>query len=96
MTLVAGGMVVTMNAARDVVPADVLVGSDGAIRELLPPGSPVQSGARMVDASGCLVVPGLVQAHILGELARFNGCRSSTCSAPAPALSATGLAQRRP
>jgi 5-methylthioadenosine/S-adenosylhomocysteine deaminase len=63
-TLVAGGTVVTMNAAREVMPADVLVGSDGAIRALLPVGSLVPAGARVVDASGCLVVPGLVQAHI--------------------------------
>jgi 5-methylthioadenosine/S-adenosylhomocysteine deaminase len=42
----------------------VLVGSDGAIRALLPVGSLVPAGARVVDASGCLVVPGLVQAHI--------------------------------
>jgi cytosine/adenosine deaminase-related metal-dependent hydrolase len=63
-TLIACGTLVTMNTAREVVPADVLVGSDGAIIGLLPPGTPAPSGARVVDASGCLVVPGLVQAHI--------------------------------
>jgi cytosine/adenosine deaminase-related metal-dependent hydrolase len=62
--LIVGGTVVTMNDARDVLPADVLVGSDGAIAALLPPGSPIPSGARVVDAAGCLVVPGLVQAHL--------------------------------
>jgi hypothetical protein len=30
------------------------------------------------------------------ELARFSGCRPGACSGPAPARSATGLAQRRP
>jgi len=30
------------------------------------------------------------------ELAHFSGCRPSACSAPGPAPSATGLAQRRP
>ena len=62
--LIAGGTVVTMNDAREVIPADVLVGSDGAIAALLPPGSPVPAGARTIDAAGCLVVPGLVQAHL--------------------------------
>ena len=46
------------------MPADVLVGSDGAIAALLPPGSPAPAGARVLDAAGCLVVPGLVQAHL--------------------------------
>jgi 5-methylthioadenosine/S-adenosylhomocysteine deaminase len=62
--VIAGGTVVTMNAAREVVPADVLVGADGTISALLPPGSPMPTGARAIDATGCLVTPGLVQAHI--------------------------------
>ena len=62
--MIQGGTVVTMNGAREVVQADVLVGTDGAIQALLPPGSPVPAGARVVDAAGCLVVPGLVQAHL--------------------------------
>ena len=45
-TLVAGGTVVTMNPARDVVQADVLVGPDGTIAELLAPGSAPPAGAR--------------------------------------------------
>ena len=63
-TVLAGGTVVTMNSARDVLRADVLVGAEGEIEALLPPGSPLPPGARIVDASGCLVVPGLVQAHL--------------------------------
>jgi 5-methylthioadenosine/S-adenosylhomocysteine deaminase len=62
--LLAGGTVVTMNDAREIVAAEVLVGSDGAITALLPPGSPAPDGARVIDASGCFVVPGLVQAHL--------------------------------
>jgi cytosine/adenosine deaminase-related metal-dependent hydrolase len=62
--VIVGGTVVTMNAGRELVAADVLVGADGSISALLPPGSPTPPGARIVDASGCLVTPGLVQAHI--------------------------------
>ncbi|MCC7371474.1 MAG: amidohydrolase family protein [Chloroflexi bacterium] len=53
-----------MNPAREVVQADVLVGADGAIAALLPPGSPTPVGAQIVDAAGCFVTPGLVQAHL--------------------------------
>src|SRR3712207_3005318 len=60
---IVGGTVVTMNPAREVVRADVLI-EDGAIRALAPPGGPVPDGARVVDARGRTIVPGLVQAHL--------------------------------
>jgi cytosine/adenosine deaminase-related metal-dependent hydrolase len=54
-----------MNAAQDVARADVLVGPGGTIMELYEPGSsPPAIKARVIDATGCLVVPGLVQAHL--------------------------------
>lgn len=62
--VVVGGTVVTMSSAREIVEASVLVGADGSIAALLPPGSPLPPGARVVDATGCLVTPGLVQAHL--------------------------------
>src|SRR4051812_9342458 len=52
-----------MDPRRTVAPLDVAVGPDGRIAALLPPGSPAQA-ERVVDATGRLVVPGLVQAHI--------------------------------
>jgi len=62
--VVAGGTVVTMNEGREVVQADVAIGADGAIAGLLAPGAPRPAGVRVIDATGCLVVPGLVQAHL--------------------------------
>ena len=44
--------------------AEVVVGTDGSIADLLEPGSPLPDGARQVDASGQVLVPGLVQAHL--------------------------------
>lgn len=64
LTAIVGGTVVTMNAAREVMAGDVLVAADGSIAELRPTGSLVPAGARVIDATGCLVVPGLVQAHL--------------------------------
>jgi cytosine/adenosine deaminase-related metal-dependent hydrolase len=57
--LVTGGTVVTMDGARRVVDGDVLV-NDGRIVAV---GSGLK-GARTLDASGCIVLPGLIQAHI--------------------------------
>jgi 5-methylthioadenosine/S-adenosylhomocysteine deaminase len=63
-TVIVGGTVITMNATRDVLVADVVVAADGSIAEVRPTGSPLPAGARVIDAAGCFVVPGLVQAHL--------------------------------
>ncbi|MCC7537968.1 MAG: amidohydrolase family protein [Deltaproteobacteria bacterium] len=66
------GAVVTMDADDRVLDADVLV-RDGVIAALLAPGAPVpasspaESAASPVtelDATGCVVLPGLVQSHV--------------------------------
>jgi 5-methylthioadenosine/S-adenosylhomocysteine deaminase len=60
--LVRGGTLVTMDARRRVLAGDLLI-RDGAIvalgRVKVPPG-----GARVLDASGCAVMPGFVQTHV--------------------------------
>ena len=67
---IRGGRVVTMDALRTVVDADVLVNAAGRIVALAAPGNSDDaqvhgraSAERVIDASGMLVVPGLVQAH---------------------------------
>ncbi|MCY3923983.1 MAG: amidohydrolase family protein [bacterium] len=63
--LICGGDVVTMNARRDVLVGGtvviagdriVAVGSTAALRSAYP-------GATELDASGCIVTPGLINAH---------------------------------
>jgi 5-methylthioadenosine/S-adenosylhomocysteine deaminase len=69
--LIRGGTVVTMDASRRVIEnADVLVGGDriAAIGKRLDAGF-----ARTIDASGCAIVPGLVQAHVHLCQALFRG-----------------------
>jgi 5-methylthioadenosine/S-adenosylhomocysteine deaminase len=65
MLIVAGGDVVTMNERREVllggsvaVDGDriVAVGATGAMREEFP-------GAEVLDAGGCVVTPGMIDAH---------------------------------
>ena len=68
--VVRGGTVVTMDAARSVVRADVLVRG----REIVEIGEARGArGARVLDASGCAVIPGLVQAHVHLCQALFRG-----------------------
>jgi cytosine/adenosine deaminase-related metal-dependent hydrolase len=60
-TLVVGGTVVTCDAGNRVVQGDVLVRG----REIAAVGDVATSGVtRVVDARGCAVIPGLVQAHV--------------------------------
>ena len=67
--VIAGGTIVTMDAARRVVVGDVVV-EDGRIVEIVQShdasdasAQPHDAGAQRIDASGCIVLPGLVQAH---------------------------------
>jgi allantoinase len=68
MTLVVrGGTVVDRSSARQ---ADVVVGDDGRIVAVTPPGTASADGGRTgdvgrtIDAGGLLVFPGMVDAHV--------------------------------
>ena len=52
-----------MDPRRTVLVADVRIRADGRIAALAPP-SDNAAARRSIDASGMLVVPGLVQAHV--------------------------------
>ncbi len=61
--VVAGGTIVTMDAARRIVVGDVVV-EDGRIVEITQSHNISDARAQQrIDASGCIVLPGLVQAH---------------------------------
>lgn len=60
-TLLRGGTVITMDAQGDLLRGDVLVTGDTitAIEPVI-----AADGAQVVDATGCIVIPGLVNAHM--------------------------------
>jgi len=62
MILLRGGTVVTMDARRSVLRADVLVERDRIARIGKTLRAP--RGARVVDCAGKAIIPGLVQAHV--------------------------------
>ncbi len=67
LLLLRGGTVLTLDPAATVLPgADVLIGGGDLVAvgrvEKVPPGT------RVLDVSGCLVLPGLIQGHLhLGQ-----------------------------
>lgn len=71
--VVRGGTVVTMDPARRVVRADVRLRG----RDIVAVGARAAEGdgraARVIDARGCAVLPGLVQAHVHLCQALFRG-----------------------
>ena len=60
-TLIRGATVITMDAQGDLPRGDVLV-TDDTITEIAP--TLHVDNANVVDASGCIVIPGLVNAHM--------------------------------
>lgn len=79
-TLLADGLVVTMDAERRVLRADILV-EDDRIAAVSPrdAGAPrpqegrAEDGTEVVDLCGMTVIPGLVQAHMHVTQALFRG-----------------------
>ena len=72
-TLVRGGTVVTCDAADRVVQGDVLVEGGRIVAVGRAPTSGVKGLTRMIDARGCAVIPGFVQAHVHLCQALFRG-----------------------
>ena len=60
---IRGATLVTMDALHTVMHADVLVDAAGRIAALAEPGSGLPAD-RSIDATGLVIVPGLVQAHL--------------------------------
>lgn len=65
VTVIRGGRVLDCRSHR-AEPVDILV-EGMRIRELGPPGLAAPEGAGEVDATGCLLMPGLVNAHTHGH-----------------------------
>ncbi|WP_053206424.1 dihydroorotase [Jiangella muralis] len=60
-TRISGGDVVTPDGT---IRADVLIGADGTIAGLVSPGTAIGDDATVVDATGRLVLPGMVDVHV--------------------------------
>lgn len=60
-TLIRGATVITMDAQGDLPQADILVTGD-RLTDIAP--SLSVDDAQVVDASGCIVIPGLINAHM--------------------------------
>ncbi|MCK4266522.1 MAG: amidohydrolase family protein, partial [Thermoplasmata archaeon] len=55
---IKGGWVVTQNPNREIVRSDILI-ENGRIASI----GPVDSADEVIDASGCAVIPGLINSH---------------------------------
>ncbi len=71
--LVTNATVVTMDAARTVLRGVDVEIADGVIRSVGSPGPPSAPAARVIDAGGGIVVPGLVNTHSHLAMTMFRG-----------------------
>jgi cytosine/adenosine deaminase-related metal-dependent hydrolase len=62
-TLIRGGTVVTMNPKREILRADLHL-SNGRIKAIGAKMKKPEGVVRVIDATGKVIVPGLIQAHI--------------------------------
>jgi 5-methylthioadenosine/S-adenosylhomocysteine deaminase len=73
--LVLGGIVITMDERRTILPDGALAIRGDAIIALGPraPIAAAHHAATVVDATGCLVIPGLIDAHTHIPMTLFRG-----------------------
>ena len=64
MLAIRGGTVVTVDPLHTVGVRDILVDADGRISAVEEPGQSPAARLTTIDATGLVVVPGLVQAHL--------------------------------
>ncbi len=70
-TLIKNGTIVTQNKAREILVGDVLI--EGTRITKIGRGLRIPPGAKVIDASGQFVIPGLIQAHTHLCQALFRG-----------------------
>lgn len=71
--VVEGGIVVTMNAGREILAPGYVAVSDGQVSEVAA--GPFRGEAReRIDVSGCVVLPGLVNAHNHLDQSLYRSC----------------------
>ena len=71
--LIDGGTVVVMDDAGTVIEGGAVLVQDDRIAALLEPGTPRPEGAQVIDASGHMVIPGLVNTHGHAAMSLFRG-----------------------
>lgn len=71
--LIDGGTVVTMDAAGTILEGGAVVVQGDSIAAVLDSGAPRPAGARRVDATGQLVIPGLVNVHGHAAMSLLRG-----------------------
>lgn len=71
--LIHGGIVVTMDARERVLEGASIAIRDGAIVAVIEDGAPLPESARRIEATGRLVIPGLINSHGHAAMSLLRG-----------------------
>ena len=71
--IIRGGTIVSMDAGGSILEHHDILISGSKIEAILPTGSHAATSSRIIDASGCIVMPGLINAHTHLPMTYFRG-----------------------
>lgn len=71
--IIRGGTILTMDAAARILEHHDILISGNKIEAILPTGSHAALASRVIDASDCIVLPGLINAHTHLPMTYFRG-----------------------
>ena len=73
--IISGGILVTMNSGRDILSSSSIIIDGGKIVEIAPYSEVIgkYTSDNIIDASNCIVMPGLINTHTHSPLTFFRG-----------------------
>lgn len=72
-TLITGGTIVTMDSAFRLLEGHSIAIENGVIINILPDSEDCYQAQEVIDASNCLIIPGLINAHTHLPMTYFRG-----------------------
>jgi 5-methylthioadenosine/S-adenosylhomocysteine deaminase len=71
--IVSGGSILTMDSGMNILEKQSIAIAGGRILDIYPQNQDIYEAEELIDASGCLVMPGLINTHSHIPMTFFRG-----------------------